>query len=296
MRERAMPNERDPRPWDAFEDAEPGELSDPLNPLDPRAARDPDEAADPDQARGQAGQASDGHWGSGSSGEIDSQLEDESDAFDVFDADDDDDDEDDEDDDQDSDDAAGSAFPARGDAGGDDAADDDEDDDVHEDEQDGEAQGAGGGPGIDPSNLLLIVVGAHLRAEVADRPLAYRLQAAVHRWVTGHASELGADAFLPVVCSDIWYVNHPSLQRRPTISVGGPGVNALSAYFTDKLNAASVEENRYLIQLDPEFVDLRASIWGMNHELTVQALDTFLQRYLDGFLRAVGTQVEPKHD
>ena len=39
-----------------------------------------------------------------------------------------------------------------------------------------------------------------------------------------------------------------------------------------------------------------ASIWGMNHELTVQALDTFQQRYLDGFLRAVGTQVEPKHD
>ena len=28
---------------------------------------------------------------------------------------------------------------------------------------------------IDTSKLLLIVVGAHLRAEMADRPLAYRL-------------------------------------------------------------------------------------------------------------------------
>ena len=258
-----MPNEREPRPWDAFDDAEPGDLSDPLG-RDP--AQDPLGSDDSDRADGEAGDEADDEFDSGIEDEFDALDEALDEALD-----------DDESDEVDA-----------GDGKGDDGEEDEDEDE--------DAQETGGGPGIDPSNLLLIVVGAHLRAEVADRPLAYRLQAAVHRWVTGHASELGADAFLPVVCSDIWYVNHPSLQRRPTISVGGPGVNALSAYFTDKLNAASVEENRYLIQLDPEFVDLRASIWGMNHELTVQALDTFQQRYLDGFLRAVGTQVEPKHD
>lgn len=146
---------------------------------------------------------------------------------------------------------------------------------------------------MDPSHLLLIVVGAHLRAEVADRPLANRLCEHIHRWLTEHREELG-EPFEPVVCSDVWYVNHASLQKRPTISVGGPGVNALSAYFAERLESALVKENRIMIQLDPEFVDLRASVWGMDHALTAQALGLFTRKYLDAYLRAVATQVEPK--
>ncbi len=145
------------------------------------------------------------------------------------------------------------------------------------------------------SSLLLIVVGAHLRAEVADRPLAYRLLDCVHTWLGDHADELAVE-IQPVVCSDVWYVNQPALQRRPTISLGGPGVNALSAYYAQKLPAALVHEDRMMIQLDPEFVDLRVCTWGVDHENTVRVLDVFLSKYLDAFLRAVATQVEPHSD
>lgn len=165
--------------------------------------------------------------------------------------------------------------------------------DLPETEEESNAEESG--PGIDPNNLMMIVVGAHLRAEVADRPLAYRLHAAVNEWLEKHQDAI-TEPFVPVVCSDVWYVNHRSLQRRPTISIGGPGVNALSAYYADKLDPSLVEENHFIIQLDPEFVDLRACVWGMNHDLTVKGLDVFIDRYLDGFLRAVVSQVEPHVD
>jgi len=145
------------------------------------------------------------------------------------------------------------------------------------------------------SGLLLIVVGSHLRAEVADRPLAYRLRERISAWLEKFARDVDPPVW-PVVCSDIWYVNQESLHGRPTISLGGPGVNALSAYFNDKLPTGVVRNDQKVIQLDPEFVDLRVSIWGMNHDLTVDTVEHFCREYLDGYLRAVATQVEPKEE
>lgn len=145
------------------------------------------------------------------------------------------------------------------------------------------------------ANLLLIVVGAHLRAETADRPLAYRLRERIHAWLEKHAAGLNVPLY-PVVCSDILYMKDETLQGRPTISLGGPGVNALSAYFHDKLGPAGLAENEMVIQLDPEFVDLRVCVWGMNHDRTVDALEQFVRRFLDPFLRAVATQVEPQEE
>ncbi len=148
-------------------------------------------------------------------------------------------------------------------------------------------------PQADPANLLLIVVGAHLRAEMADRPLAYRLCERVRAWMEKFGPAINPPV-LPLVCSDIWYINDEDLQSRPTISLGGPGVNALSAHYHDKLDTAMAKDNEYLIQLDPEFIDLRASIWGRNHDTTVLALEYFVAQYMDGYLRAVATQVEPR--
>lgn len=144
----------------------------------------------------------------------------------------------------------------------------------------------------DVSHLLLIVVGAHLRAEMADRPIAYRLRTRINQWIRRHEEDMNVSP-VPVVCSDIWYVNQQALQQRPTISIGGPGVNALSAYFSNKLSPALVHDNHMVIQLDPEFVDLRVCVWGMDHAQTVEAVDVFAQKYFDGYLRAVATQVEP---
>ena len=147
---------------------------------------------------------------------------------------------------------------------------------------------------IDTTQLLLIVVGAHLRAEVADRPLAYWISGRIEDWLEKYQDELNSP-FLPVVCSDVWYVNHEQLQQRPTICIGGPGVNALSSYFRKDLATALILEDKLIIQLDPEFVDLRVCIWGMNHTLTHEAVETFTTKYLDQYLRAGATQVEP-HD
>lgn len=144
-----------------------------------------------------------------------------------------------------------------------------------------------------PSHFLLIVTGAHLRAEAADRPLAYQLCRRIETWFGQH-DQLTTLVFVPLVCSDIWYLNNEDLHGHPTISLGGPGVNALSAAWAQRVPFALLRENQMVIQLDPEFVDLRASVWGMNHDLTVEAVQMFKSKYLDEFLRAVATQVEPE--
>ena len=147
----------------------------------------------------------------------------------------------------------------------------------------------------DSSNILLIVVGSHLRAEVADRPLAYGLRQRIGDWIELRQGDLNVQT-VPVVCCDIWYLNQEALQRQPVISLGGPGVNALSAHFAHKLTPAQVRDEMFMIQLDPEFVDLRVCVWGMNHKLTVEALALYERRYLDVYLEAVVTQVEPQQE
>ncbi len=143
---------------------------------------------------------------------------------------------------------------------------------------------------------LLIVVGATLRAEIADRPLAYGLHDRVRAWVTRHEASLRSPVE-PVVCSDLWYLNHGDLQARPTVCIGGPGVNALSRYLATQLPEEvkpGAAEPKVLIQVDPDFTDLRVCIWGSDHALTAKGVSLFVERYLDGYLRAVATQVEPE--
>jgi hypothetical protein len=148
---------------------------------------------------------------------------------------------------------------------------------------------------LGPDPVVLIVVGARLRAEQADRPLAQKLQKRIRRWLARHEETLHTH-IEPIVCSDVWYLNSDELQARPTISIGGPGVNALAAYFAQDLEDEPEDQNQVLIQIDPEFTDLRVSIWGMNHALTSKGLDVFSREYLDGYLRAVATQVEPREE
>ena len=98
-----------------------------------------------------------------------------------------------------------------------------------------------------------------------------------------------------MVLTDVWYLNHEELQKQPTISVGGPGVNALSAFFAQQLPEDSgAHEQQVVIQIDPDFTDLRACIWGSDHDLTAQGVELFANQYLEGFLRAAATQVEPE--
>ncbi len=139
---------------------------------------------------------------------------------------------------------------------------------------------------IDLDRVILIVTGAHLRSEVGDRPLAYGLRERMVSWLQtrGLGGDLPAERV--VVCSDVWYLNQAELRTRPTISIGGPGVNALSAFLGDKLPTAFAIEDVLLVQVDLDFVDIIACCWGMNHATTVSSVEAFVERYLEDFLLA----------
>ena len=150
-------------------------------------------------------------------------------------------------------------------------------------------------PEIDVDKLLLIVVGAHLRAEAADRPLGYRLQQNMIDWLHQHTAT-APSTLAPLLCTDVWYLNHDALQTRPTVSIGGPGVNALSAYLYQKLPVVLAIEDKLVVQMVAELVELRAAVWGTDAAHSAAAVDLFCDKYLSDFLRAVINQVEPDED
>jgi hypothetical protein len=134
-------------------------------------------------------------------------------------------------------------------------------------------------PDESAENMILVVTGASLRAEMMDRPLAYRVKRAVDERLKD------LEPWQCVVISDIWYLNNEPFSRQPAISIGGPGVNALSAYLYERLPNALAVDNVLLVQMDPTMKDKRCAVWGLNHEMTVEAVDTFLEKgYFDRFL------------
>lgn len=143
----------------------------------------------------------------------------------------------------------------------------------------------------EPTRVMPIVVGAHLRAEIHDRPLGRRLRREIRRWsrrtleATGDP-EPGAARLQPVVLTDLWFLNAGALMAQPAIAIGHPAVNAASAYYASRLPAALVVEGSLQIQLDPELGDLHACIWGVGETATAAAVDLFVTRYLHRFLRA----------
>lgn len=143
---------------------------------------------------------------------------------------------------------------------------------------------------------MLIVTGSTIVAETRDRPLAYRLRERVLAWLDAReavenpakqSGESGATGRLePVVCSDLWYLNARELAERPMIAIGEPGSNAATAVVSSRLPTAFVIEGSLRVHLDPEFIDLRAAIWGANAGATAAAIDLFAERYMSEFLGA----------
>ncbi len=135
----------------------------------------------------------------------------------------------------------------------------------------------------DLDTLILIVTGSTLRAEDKDRPLAQQLAAEI-------ATRLpDGSGWRCLIVSDLYYINNEDLHSCPTISLGGPGVNHLSAVLFRELPPALAVDNVLLIQMDVTMQDMRAAVWGLNHETTVEALRTFiekghLERYVAGVL------------
>lgn len=132
----------------------------------------------------------------------------------------------------------------------------------------------------DPAQTLPIVVGAHLVAEVEDRPIAGAMRDAL-------AARL-PDGFplVPVVMTDLWYLNTDPLRSQPTVSIGRPEVNALAAYLADKLPSVLAVDDRLIVQLDPELTDPAASCWGVDATATAEAVHAFVERWAGAFIKA----------
>lgn len=138
---------------------------------------------------------------------------------------------------------------------------------------------------------LLIVAGAHLEAEIHDRPRAYVLRDALlaHLTQRGMPGDFGD----VVVCSDLWYLGRDELRGTPTVSIGAPGVNALTAYLASRLPSVLAVEGVMVVQM--ELFDLpMACCWGRDADATAAAVETFEQRYAEEFIDAVAYSHGPE--
>ncbi len=134
--------------------------------------------------------------------------------------------------------------------------------------------------------LIMIVVGSSLHAEVGDRPTAYRLA----RRVEDHLEQIEGTRARCLVCSDLWYLNDAPLRHCPTISLGGPNRNALTAYLRDKVPSAFAIDGSLLVQVDLSYGQLDACCWGADDRLTAEAVDAFTERYLPQFVDAAASR------
>jgi hypothetical protein len=133
-----------------------------------------------------------------------------------------------------------------------------------------------------PARLLLIVTGSTLRAEELDRPLAYYLKQRIERFLSESDPPVGP--FRLRVVADFRWIHEKKLQAVPTISIGGPGVNALARDWLEQIPVSLAVDEQYYIQMDPSLDEPRASVWGMDNSTTQIAVSVFLDRFLPRFL------------
>ena len=135
--------------------------------------------------------------------------------------------------------------------------------------------------------MILIVTGSALRAEEVDRPLAYYLKQQVE------SALLDRDDPTPVcVVADFRWIHDEPLQALPTISLGGPGVNALAHRWLEEVPLVLAVDEEYYLQLSPDADPPVSSIWGMNNAHTQLAVAVFVQRHLSTYLDAVARHFE----
>jgi hypothetical protein len=121
-----------------------------------------------------------------------------------------------------------------------------------------------------------------------DRPLGYYLKQHIEHALAGGKDQ--AKGFQAIrdcqvhVIADFRWIHDEVLQVLPTISLGGPGVNALSHRWLEEVPISLAYNERYFIQMDPDLTEPRVSIWGMDNSSTQIAVSVFLDRFLPRFL------------
>ncbi len=137
---------------------------------------------------------------------------------------------------------------------------------------------------MEASETMPIVVGAHLRAETTDRPLAEQVRETIESWMAAHDV---SPPPAPLVCTDLWYLNNAELRAQPTLCIGDPEVNAATAALAGRLPSATVADGQWRIQLDAAFASLTCCVWGVDEATTAEAIEAFVQRWLDPWLGAI---------
>ncbi|MCB9845253.1 MAG: hypothetical protein H6811_04620 [Phycisphaeraceae bacterium] len=140
-----------------------------------------------------------------------------------------------------------------------------------------------GPPDLD--KLIALVVGACPQAEWEDRPIAEILRMRL-------SDRLDAQTGVrPIILTDLWYLSHAEWRTRPTIAIGGPGANALTAYLASRLPSTLTLDDRATVQFDPQWTEPVVACWGVDQACTRWAVQGFVDRYLDGFMSAVDSGV-----
>lgn len=138
-----------------------------------------------------------------------------------------------------------------------------------------------------PAKMILVVTGSTLRAEELDRPLAYYLKKRIEATLADRDDGLRT---VPVrVVADFRWIHDEALHGMPTISVGGPGVNALAHRWLEEVPLSLAVDEQYYIQMDPDLEEPRVSLWGMDNPTTQIAVSVFLDRFLSPLLDHVAT-------
>jgi len=135
---------------------------------------------------------------------------------------------------------------------------------------------------VDTDETVVIVTGSDLRAEERDRPTAYRLKQEIDQRSDGQAFRRA------VVVGDAWFLENGIFQLNPSIAVGGPGVNGLSAQLAQQVPVTWSQDQRAYVQTDFDGDPKRALLWGMDAESTMTAVQAFVvQGFLDDLLRRI---------
>ena len=87
-----------------------------------------------------------------------------------------------------------------------------------------------------------------------------------------------------MVVADFRWMSDEPLQTLPTISVGGPGVNALAHRWFEEMPFSLAVDDLYFIQMDPDLAEPHVSIWGMDNPTTQIAVAIFIERFLSRLL------------
>jgi len=135
---------------------------------------------------------------------------------------------------------------------------------------------------IDSEETIVIVTGSDTRSEERDRPTAERLKAEIDARSDGQSFRRA------VLVGDAWFLRNRIFHPNPTIAVGGPGVNGLSAELMQVVPVVWSQDQRSFVHADFENEPRRAALWGSNAESTMLAVQAFVaQGFLDDLLRRI---------